>query len=129
MRIDGKEYFTGVLTDPIPLKRAAEAGCRSFVLILSEPFMQPTLPEQALSSFYWLAFRKHPAFARCAVDYPGLLKKQLAQAKSLKSSGSLFVIQPAADFSEKNVSPGAAYYHGRERAQGELDRLRAFLEA
>ena len=128
VKVDNGEYFSGVLSDAIPLKRAVEIGCKKQVLVLSEAYGQLPLLEQAASSFYWLAFRKHPEFAQCAANYGELVKKQLAQVKAVKSGGGIFVIQPVADFVEKNVSPEAAYAHGRNKVQQELSDLRTFLK-
>lgn len=128
VRIEGKEYFSGVISDAIPLKRGIRSGCRKIVLILSEAFGQLPLLEQAANSFYWLAFRKHPEFAQSAANYGELVKKQLGQVEGAKDTGNVFVIQPQADFNEKNVSPGTAYFNGREQALKELERLKDFLK-
>ena len=128
VRVDNKEYFSGVISDAIPLKRCISFGCKKVVLVLSEAFGQLPLLEQAASSFYWLAFRKHPEFAQSAANYDQLIKKQLNQLKTAKATGNVFVIQPQADFNERNVSPGTAYFNGREQALKELEKLKDFLK-
>lgn len=91
--IDGVPYIDGGISDPIPFRRAFEAGCDRAVVILTRPVRQ--LPGPGKTRFAYMTLRnQYPAAALTALAYPALYDRCMHEARLLEKQGKLLLIAP-----------------------------------
>jgi predicted patatin/cPLA2 family phospholipase len=93
IEVDGRPYLDGGCSDPIPWKRAFEAGCDRVVVVLTR---ERTYEKDADRSFPMIrrAFRRHPAFVetmRARADRYNESRRELFR---LEQEGKVLVIAP-----------------------------------
>lgn len=91
--VDGRLYFDGAISNPIPLQKAFDDGADAVVLILTRPkhFFRKTSSDRFLSK---LLRRHYPeaakVFSRRAITYNRDLRKALA----LEKQGKVLIVAP-----------------------------------
>lgn len=91
--IDGRTYFDGGLSDPIPFHLAQECGCDRFVVILTKPrdFYRDDANDVRLSRLFFPSHRNVAERLRRRGD---LYNFQLDQVKELEKEGRALILAP-----------------------------------
>ena len=91
--VHGRPCFDGGLSDPIPVKRAIDAGCEKVVVILTRPrdFYRDAAGDVRVAR---LLARKHPRIAEALANRAGLYNLQLDLAKKYEREGRALIIAP-----------------------------------
>lgn len=89
----GREYFDGGLSDPIPVRRALEAGCDRVVLVLTRPKDQYRRSEKDAQSAKLLS-RRYPAAARALALRAQTYNRELEEARTLEREGIVCILAP-----------------------------------
>ena len=94
--IDGRIYFDGDITDPIPLAKALAAGCDKVVLILSQPRHEQRSPEadQRVVASMQRKYPEYPRLIQALSQRAELYNRELAQAAEYEKQGRLLVVAP-----------------------------------
>lgn len=129
LHYDGRAYFDGGISDPIPWKKALELGCDRIVTVLTKPadfFRKPFkdwLPARILS-------RRFPEAGKALKMRAETYNRELEEILRLQEEGKLLIIAPD---STCNVTTTRHSYYDMERLyqKGYVDasRIRDFLEA
>ena len=89
----GRMCYDGGLADPIPVKKALDAGCEKVVVVLTRPRDSYRTPDNDLR-FARLLARKHPRAAEALANRAGLYNLQLDLAKKYERDGKALIIAP-----------------------------------
>ncbi len=93
VKINGREYFDGGLSDPLPLKKAFDEGADKIVLILTKPKL--LVPESRRNAnAARLIRKKYPHSAAALEESCREYNKSLEKAMKLEKEGKLLIISP-----------------------------------
>lgn len=91
--VNGRPCYDGGLSDPIPVRRAFEAGCDKVVVILTRPRDQYRKPDRDRAFARALAF-KNARIAEALSNRAGLYNLQLDLAKKYEREGRALIVAP-----------------------------------
>lgn len=118
--IGDKGYFDGGIADPIPYKRAFEAGCQKLVVVLTRPKNDFRLPEND-SKIYRLLKKSYPETAELFKTRAERYNQCLKEILDLEKENKLLIIAPSSIGNLKTLSQDhdqlkKLYQRGREDA-------------
>ena len=124
---EGKKYYDGGLCAPIPIEKAEEDGCETFLIILSQP---KGYVKQVKKSDKWAArimAKKYPMVAERILNRYIDYNKELKRCEELERQGRAVIIRP--EYSLNSFEPDVAqleknYYHGYEMVLSKMDQIR-----
>ena len=93
VEINGREYFDGGASDPIPVEKAISDGCDKLVLILTRPrdeLHTPSIDSKAAR----LLKDKYPETAKKLFNRYNTYNESIEKAKALEKEGRLLIIAP-----------------------------------
>ena len=91
--VGGRPCFDGGLSDPIPVRRAFDAGCEKVVVILTRPrdfYRSPRTDTR----FARMLAAKYPRVAEALAHRAGLYNLQLDLAKKYERDGRVLIVAP-----------------------------------
>lgn len=91
--VQGRLYFDGAVSDPVPVKRALERGCGKVVLILTKPADTVRSPERDRKLAGMLK-RKYPKIAEGLSLRAERYNQGVALARELELEGRALIIAP-----------------------------------
>lgn len=91
--VHGRLCYDGGLSDPIPVKKALDAGCEKVVVILTRPRDSYRVADDDMRFVRLLAFR-HPRIAEALANRAGLYNLQLDLAKKYEREGKVLIVAP-----------------------------------
>lgn len=92
-RVDGQPCFDGGLSDPIPVRKALEAGCDKVVVILTRPkaYRRTSSSDQ---KFAKIIRPVYPRIAEALTNRAGLYNLQLDLVKKYEREGKVLIVAP-----------------------------------
>lgn len=125
--IDGKRYFDGALSDPLPIHKTFDEGCSKVVLILTRPrdYYRPANRDDRLAAFIK---RKYPEAAKGMASRYKRYNLCLDLAKEYEQEGKLLIVAPDNIGKSKTLTRDRdtqilLYYKGLRDAQAIEDFL------
>lgn len=94
VRIDGRAYYDGGVSDAIPIRQAIRDGCDRLVIIRSKTRDFVKKPE-GMKGFYTLACRRYPAMIRALDRRHIMYRREQADQDALEKMGRCFVFAPS----------------------------------
>ena len=91
--VNGRLCFDGGLSDPIPVKKALDAGCEKVVVILTRP-RDSYRDSEKDRRFVRLLAPKYPRAADALANRAGLYNMQLDLAKKYEREGKALIVAP-----------------------------------
>lgn len=91
--VNGKPYYDGALSDPIPVGKAFAMGCEKVVLVLTRPLNEPRSPKKD-ERVARLIRRRYPAAAQKLCQRAALYNESIALARRYEEDGRLIFIAP-----------------------------------
>ncbi|MUH59425.1 patatin-like phospholipase family protein [Bifidobacterium canis] len=91
--LDGRPYFDGTISDPIPLRQAFADGCTKVVVILTRPRDFYRNPDKDILSSMMLA-PSYPNAAHALLNRAHTYNYELGLAKRLELQGKVLIIAP-----------------------------------
>lgn len=91
--VHGRPCFDGGLSDPIPVRRAFDAGCDKVVVILTRPRDFYRSPKRDVR-FARIVAASYPRVAEALVNRAGLYNLQLDLAKKYEREGKVLILAP-----------------------------------
>lgn len=129
--MEGGEYLSGSVADPVPINHAIMSGSRKNIVILTRKqghYPQMTTYQKPL---YELAYRKYPALLQVMLRRHELYMRQMQLLSSEEAAGRAFVLRPTIPEIrrlETDYDVLMNYYsHGYETAKQHRNELFAFL--
>lgn len=125
--VKGRPCFDGGLSDPIPVRRALDAGCEKVVVVLTRPRDYYRTNDRDRVFARALA-RKYPRVAEALVNRAGLYNLQLDMAKKYEREGKVLIVAPSDIGNMKTLTKDIAEIE-RLYAKGLMDAwaLESFL--
>ena len=91
--VEGRKYFDGALSDPVPVQKAFQMGCDKVILLLTKPrnFRRTGDRDDALAK---LLEEEFPNAAEAMRGRARLYNEEVSMAKLLASSGKVLIVAP-----------------------------------
>ena len=91
--VEGRKYFDGALSDPVPVQKAFQMGCDKVILLLTKPrnFRRSGEKDEALAR---LLEEEYPDAARALKGRAERYNKEVSMAKLLATSGKVLIVAP-----------------------------------
>ncbi len=131
VKIKGKLYLDGGMTDSIPLRKAVDDGYKKNVVILTRPrdYRKNPMKFKPLGRLF---YRKYPEMVRAMENRFQVYNETLDYIDSEEKSGSILVIRPERDLQvgrlEKNLQKlHRVYIHGMEVGEKKLEEIGEFI--
>ena len=131
VRIDGRTYLDGGISDSIPLQKSVIDGNRKNVVVMTKEagYVRKPSSQLGLLRLWYLRYPKVPELMAERHHHYG---QQTAYIERMRQSGQAFVIRPARDIGVSRVEKNAGklmalYRQGYEDAAGRYEELMAFL--
>ncbi len=132
VKINGKLYMDGGMTDSIPFQKPINDGCDKIIVVLTRErsYVKKDEPMQRLID---ITYRKYPNLVRAIDNRAQMYNDERRRIFELEGQGKLFVIEPetTGGFSRVESSPKALcalYDQGYKVADGRIDALKDYLE-
>jgi len=131
IKIGGKPYLDGGVTDPIPFRQALKQGCEKTIVILTREYGYRKESEKALALAarrYW----RYPQFCRALLERATRYNENLTLLNNLEAEGKMLTVRPrdTTGFSrlEKDVDKiNCLYQEGYRQVTERLDEIRNYL--
>lgn len=91
--VQGRPYYDGALSDPVPVEKALQLGCDRVVVILTRPEHTTRTPETDRKAAACIR-RKYPAAAKRLCLRAQLYNTEVAAAQKYAKSGKSLIIAP-----------------------------------
>ena len=91
--VEGRQYFDGALSDPVPVQKAFDMGCDRVVLLLTKPrnYRRTSDRDEAMAK---LLDGEFPEAAQALRARGKLYNDEISMAKLLASSGKVLIVAP-----------------------------------
>ncbi len=131
VRIDGKLYLDGGITDPVPFKYMETHGYNRNVIILTQPKGYQK-KEHHNSALIKMLLRKYPAVADAMLARPSVYNRQMEEIAEREESGQCIVIRPSESLGISRTENDPAelervYQAGRQEGQKRLAEVERFI--
>lgn len=128
IKLKGREYYDGGISDPIPLKKALDLGSDRVVIVLSRPKSQVRKP--TMNRIYAKVLRKYkPRVADAIACRSYKYNETIVEARDLESKGRVFILAPEnLDGIKLANTPKERIYQLYEEGYEEADKLISWLD-
>ena len=91
--VEGRLYFDGALSDPVPVQKAFELGCDKVILLLTKPrnFRRNSEKDEKMAK---LIEGEFPEAAKAFSERSRLYNEEVSMAKLLASNGKVLIVAP-----------------------------------
>ena len=132
VRIGGREFLDGGISDSIPLRFMESIGCERNVVILTQPRGYVKTQSRTLELVKLRYGRKYPELVRAFAERPKMYNDELRYISLAEKAGKAFVIAPPEKLPighvEHNMDKLLEVYRiGRNAARARLAELREFF--
>ena len=126
---DGREYYDGGLSDPIPVRKAFQDGCDKVVITLTLP-KDYHKPHKAPETLYKAVLKKYPESARLMYSMIDKYNADLDYINKLEKEGKVLILSPddccgVTTLKHERHGVEALYHKGYEDA----GKIKSFLSA
>lgn len=133
VKIGGRYYLDGGLSDSIPYRQAIKAGCDRNIVVLTRERGYVKKPEPA-DKVTSLLYRKYPNVVKAMKERPLRYNMCMREILELEKKGEIFVIAPDESLgvrrTEKNPERLTRLYElGYRKAKDKMRELRQYLNA
>lgn len=130
IKIDGKKYLDGGITDPVPIDYCKKMGCDKLIVVLTRP--KGKYKEDKLNWLFKIVYKKYPKLVERLVNMENDYKKTLKKIIELEDKGEIFVIRPdeVLDIGRLETNKEKIkeiYNKGLEKGRKEIEKLEKYL--
>lgn len=130
IKIDGKKYLDGGITDPVPIDYCRKMGCDKLIVVLTRP--KGKYKEDKLNWLFKIVYKKYPKLVERLVNMENDYKKTLKKIIELEDKGEIFVIRPdeVLDIGRLETNKEKIkeiYNKGLEKGRNEIEKLEKYL--
>ena len=96
IKVNGKKYLDGAVSDSIPVKKAIQMGYDRVVVVTTQPlgYIKKELTEKEVKK-YERRYKKYPNFIKTSLNRAKEYNKTLDYMEKLESKKKIFVIRPS----------------------------------
>lgn len=130
IKIDGKKYLDGGITDPVPIDYCKKMGCDKLIVVLTRP--KGKYKEDKLNWLFKIVYKKYPKLVERLVNMENDYKKKIKKIIELEDKGEIFVIRPdeVLDIGRLETNKEKIkeiYNKGLEKGRKEIEKLEKYL--
>ena len=130
IKIDGKKYLDGGITDPVPIDYCKKMGCDKLIVVPTRP--KGKYKEDKLNWLFKIVYKKYPKLVERLVNMENDYKKTLKKIIELEDKGEIFVIRPdeVLDIGRLETNKEKIkeiYNKGLEKGRKEIEKLEKYL--
>lgn len=130
IKIDGKKYLDGGITDPVPIDYCKKMGCDKLIVVLTRP--KGKYKEDKLNWLFKIVYKKYPKLVERLINMENDYKKTLKKIIELEDKGEIFVIRPdeVLDIGRLETNKEKIkeiYNKGLEKGRKEIEKLEKYL--
>lgn len=134
VKLDGKAFLDGSITDSLPYDRAFFNGCDKVVVVQTRRKGEMPTDYSKMRLLLNVCYRNsYPRIAEAMIDRRMAYDKQIRKLEELEAEGKAFVIRPeisSIGHFENDVEKINDFYcHGYEQMEKYLDKLQEFLQS
>lgn len=131
IELDGKKYYDGGLTDPIPVKKALQDGCDKAIVVLTQPrgFVKRYGKYDKMGAR--MLGRKYPEIRRAIMERPERYNEAVKHCENLAREGKVMIFRPnhALNSFENDVRKlEMAYWHGYRMTKEKIKKIKSFID-
>ncbi len=133
VKIDGRMYIDGGVTDPLPLAYSISCGNQRNVVIMTRPDGYRKKPSSHISTAIGrLRYKEHPQLLRVGVRQHDIYNKSATFVEQQEAAGNAFVLRPSViktkQIERNPLNLLTIYNRGFAEARAALPAIKAFLE-
>lgn len=130
IEMDGKKYYDGGLTDPIPVKKALQDGCDKVILVLTQPrgFIKKYGKYDKMGAR--MLGRKYPKIKCAIMERPEKYNESMRYCEELAKEGKVMIFRPnhVLNSFESDVRKlEMAYWHGFRMTKEKIKKVKRFI--
>lgn len=125
--IDGKPYFDGGLSDPIPIRKAIADGNKKHLIILTRPKGYQKRLDSSAKMAIRITRKKYPKLEPVMKRRPILYNKSVQFCEELEKKGKAIILRPAypiKSFEKDRNKLEAAYQMGYEMTEKRIEEIK-----
>lgn len=132
VKINGREFLDGGISDSIPLRFMESTGCDKNVVILTQPRGFVKTQSSTIKLMKMLYNRKYPHLVHALEERPKMYNDELKYINTAEKAGKAFIIAPPEKLPIGHVEHEMdklleVYRIGRNAAKASLNEIRLFL--
>lgn len=129
--VDGREYYDGGVSDPVPVKRALAEGCEKIVAVLTRPHGYVKKPESA-KRVYTEMLKNYPNVRLALNARHNVYNSTMEYLYRLEKQGKAMLFCPEETagvniITRNRTNLDKLYNIGKEEADARMQELKAFL--
>lgn len=128
VKIDGKLYLDGGMTDSVPIQHAIDKGYKKIVVVCTRKKGSFSKVKNYEKPFYKQLYKEYPNFLKAVNNRTKLYKDQITQCEELEKKGNIVLIRPTlqeVSRLESNLDElSLFYYHGYTKAEEYIEKIK-----
>lgn len=135
IKIDGKEYMDGGISDSIPVHKMKELGYEKIIVVQTQPYdyVKPPIEKTAKYKLIKLKYKKYPKFLEALVTRHDRYNKLTSEIKEMENKKEIYSIRPSESvkLSLMNKDPEKLqeiYDRGYKETIKIIDELKEYLK-
>lgn len=134
VKIDGKRYLDGGVSDSIPIEKCLELGCDKVIIVLTQPegYLKKKISEKKIKSVKFI-FKKYPKLVDRMMNRHNEYNECTRYIEQLEKDGKVFVMRPSEkldiDLIERNPDKLESIYQiGINDMKKRIKELKKYLK-
>ncbi len=134
VKIDGKKYLDGGISDSIPVLQCKSLGYDKIIVVLTRPidYRKTQFSKKVMDLIAW-RYKKYPRFVETMINRYQMYNKTVDTILDMEEKGEIFVIRPSESINLKTIERNAenlqaVYNLGIKDCKIELEKLMEYLQ-
>ena len=129
-KINGRKYYDGGLSNPIPIDKCLEDGCDKMLIVLTQPDGFVKTPRKSEKNIAKIMKLKYPKIAEELLNRCDKYNDSVKMCEKLEKAGKAVILRPRCKLNslESDVSTlRKTYEMGKEVAKANMEKIK-FIE-
>ncbi len=130
-KINGRKYYDGGLSDPIPIDKCLEDGCDKMLIVLTQPEGFIKTPRKSEKNMAKIMKLKYPAIAEELLKRCDKYNESVRLCEKLEKAGKAVILRPKYKLNSLESDTGKlrqTYEMGKEIAKENMDKIKFLCE-
>ena len=130
-KINGRKYYDGGLSNPIPIDKCLEDGCDKMLIVLTQPDGFIKTPRKSEKNMAKIMKLKYPAIAEELLKRCDKYNESVRLCEKLEKTGKAVILRPKYKLNSLESDTGKlrqTYEMGKEIAKENMDKIKFLCE-
>ena len=130
-KINGRKYYDGGLSNPIPIDKCLEDGCAKMLIVLTQPEGFIKTPRKSEKNMAKIMKLKYPAIAEELLKRCDKYNESVRLCEKLEKTGKAVILRPKYKLNSLESDTGKlrqTYEMGKEIAKENMDKIKFLCE-